>query len=135
MGRIYLPLDRLKSVGVDPENLLTGQAKEDAVAQVVRDLLTEAERWYSSGRAGMGYIPWRSRLAIYVASGLYRGIGRRLFRNGGNAMRGRTVLPLWERVACVAAGISSFFADSLRETPAHNLHLHQPLSGLPGVRS
>ncbi|HND34339.1 MAG TPA: squalene/phytoene synthase family protein, partial [Myxococcota bacterium] len=96
---------------------------------------TEAERWYRSGRDGMVYIPWRSRLAIYVASSLYRGIGRRLFRQGGDALSGRTVLPLWERMYCVVLGISSFFVDTLRSAPPHNLHLHQPLAGLPGVRS
>jgi 15-cis-phytoene synthase len=135
MGRIYLPLSRLQSLGVTSQDLLTGQANPAAVAQVVRDLLTEAERWYRSGRDGMAYIPWRSRLAIYVASSLYRGIGRRLFRNGGDALSGRTVLPLWERMYCVVLGISSFFVDTLRSARPHNLHLHQPLAGLPGVRS
>lgn len=134
MGRIYLPIQRLRAVGVEPEQLLTGQADRKAVATVVCALLTEAERWYRSGRDGMAYIPWRSRLAIYVAASLYRGIGRRLFRAGGDALQGRTILPLWERVSCVALGIFTFFLDTLRSARPHDLHLHQPLAGLPGIR-
>jgi phytoene synthase len=132
MGRVYLPADRLRAQGVTPEALLDGSADRDAVAQVVRDLLELAERYYASADAGMRYIPARPRLAILVAARVYRAIGQRLLsRHGGDALHGRTVVPLVSKLRWTAVAVFEYVRLSLRRRrPSHADHLHRPLRGL-----
>lgn len=128
--RVYLPAERLRRAGLDPEDLVTGRADRAAVAGVVMEVLGLAERWYASAEAGMRHLPPRTRLAVLVAARTYRAIGRRLASRGGDALAGRTILPWYRRAA---AG-----ADAVRAWPSppdlrHDLRLHAELSGLPGV--
>ncbi|MEQ9320885.1 MAG: phytoene/squalene synthase family protein, partial [Polyangiaceae bacterium] len=106
MGRVYLPASRLRAVGVDPDDLVRGRADREAVARVVVDLLELAERYYASADAGMRYIPARPRLAILVASRVYRAIGRRLLhRHAADALHGRTVVPAGSKLVLVVAAV------------------------------
>ena len=115
MGRVYLPADRLRAHGVTPEALLDGTADRDGVAHVVRDLLELAEHYYASADAGMRYIPARPRMAILVASRVYRGIGRRLLsRHGGDALHGRTFVPMLSKLGWTAVALFAFVRLSLR---------------------
>jgi phytoene synthase len=97
--RVYLPSSRLRAQGISPEVLVKGEAPVDAIQEVVRSLLLDADQLYDEGRAGLHYIPWRSRFTIHVAAAVYQQIGHRLLRkHGGNPLGGRTVVPLWEKV-------------------------------------
>jgi phytoene synthase len=113
-GRVYLPAERLAAYGVASEQLVEGEADPEAVSLVVSDVLGLAERYYRSGDAGMRFLPARARWAILVASRLYRGIGRRLRRrNASNPLRGRVVVPWFEKVGLVAAATASWIRLSL----------------------
>lgn len=134
--RVYLPATRLRAAGVDPEALVAGRADRAQVAAVVRDLLAEAERYYDSADDAMRHIPLRSRLAILVASRIYRAIGRRLLRHGGDTMAGRTVVPWWEKLYWLGAGLLSALRPrvaGLVPAPPHDATLHRGLAGLPGT--
>lgn len=136
MGRVYLPASRLRAVGVTHQDLLRGRAPRDAVARVVRDLLALAERYYASADAGMRYIPARPRLAILVASRIYRAIGRRLLRrHGGDALHGRTIVPAWAKLAWVVSAVVTWMLVPLgrgRFAAPHARRLHDPLGTLVG---
>lgn len=113
-GRVYLPAERLAAYGVASEQLVDGEADPEAVSLVVNDVLTLAEGYYRSGDAGMRFLPARARWAILVASRLYRGIGRRLRRRReGNPLRGRTVVPWFEKLGLVTAATASWVRLSL----------------------
>lgn len=129
-GRVYLPADRLVAAGTSPEALLDGSANPEAVAAVVRDLLLLAETFYASADAGLRYIPARPRLAILIASRLYRAIGLRLLDRGGNALAGRTVVSWWSKVGWVVRSLFEWPFIGLRKRFArpHERALHQPLS-------
>ena len=135
-GRVYLPRTRLEAVGVSPEELLREEVDEEALATVVKDLLEVADRYYGSGDLGMRFIPWRSRLAIVVASQVYRAIGVKLGARGARVMEGRTVVSgpgkiFWViRALMIWVLVSPPFA---RGRPEHEPELHHPLKGLPGV--
>jgi phytoene synthase len=132
-GRVYLPATRLRYAGTSQQALLEHRADEEAVAAVVRDLLEIAERYYESARAGMAYIPLRSRVGIMAASRLYRSIGRRLLReHDGNPMHGRTVVPWWEKTARVAEAITATSLAATKPSVTHDPALHRHLDGLPG---
>ncbi len=112
--RVYLPAERLAAYGVSPEDLVDGRADPDAVSIVVDDVLSLAEGYYQSGDAGMRFLPTRARWAILVASRLYRGIGRRLRRRqSSDPLRGRVVVPWFEKLALVVAATASWVRLSL----------------------
>lgn len=109
MGRVYLPESRLTAEGIRPEGLLAGTADRAALSRVVRALLRRADGLYDLGRAGMGYIPLRSRVAIFVAARLYQGIGHRLVAvHGADPSHGRTILPPLSRLGAVVSGLMDF---------------------------
>lgn len=131
IDRVYLPASRLRAASVDPESLVAGTADRAGVRAVVADLLALAETWYASGEAGLRFIPRRNRLAIRVAGRLYRAIGRRLLRRGGDPLRGRVVVPAWEKLS-LALGAALDWRDPVA---SHRAALHRPLAGLPGAHA
>jgi len=136
LGRVYLPEERLRTHGLSSSALLAGHCDGDKLAPVIRELLQLAESYYASGVAGLAYIPPRSRVAIAVAARIYRAIGRRLLRRGADPLRGRTVVPLWEKLVCASAAVMETGWRALRSrrsTLAHDALLHEALVGLPGA--
>jgi phytoene synthase len=135
-GRVYLSATRLREAGVAPDQLLAGNADPDQVASVVRDLLALAERYYRSADGGMAFIPARSRLAIVVASRIYRAIGVQLDLNGGDALAGRTIVSGSWKLWWVMVALSAYCSPTIMYTGSvdgHDSSLHTALEGLPGV--
>jgi phytoene synthase len=131
IDRVYLPEDRLRAAGTSQQAVLDGTAPGEAIAQVVRELLDLAERYYESANAGLRYIPPRPRLAIVVASKLYRSIGRRLLRRGANPLNGRVVVPWWEKVTRVFQALAAW--PMLTWQPRYlRPHAHELHACLPG---
>lgn len=136
MGRVYLPATRLEHHGASTRALLEGGADRRAVARVVNDLLDMADWYYASADAGMRFIPSRSRLAILVASRVYRGIGVKLRDRGGDALAGRTIVPWTGKTRWVAHALRKFATPTvmgLSDLPRHDEQLHRALDGLPGA--
>lgn len=116
-SRVYLPGERLRAVGVAPEDLVEGRANALGVSLVVHDVLAMAEGYYRSADDGMRFLPARARWAILVASRLYRGIGRRLRRrHNSNPLLGRVVLPWFVKVALFMPASASWLRLSLRRS-------------------
>lgn len=137
MDRIYLPISRLKAAGIAPEELLDESADTKALACVVEDILDMAESYYRSADRGMAFIPWRSRLAIVVASRVYRAIGLRLRRRGSQVLQGRTVVPTPTKALWVmsALGTWCWLSSPLAPNGGHTPALHTALQGLPEASS
>lgn len=134
-ARVYLPATRLAEHGVTPAEIIEGRADRARVARVVASLVRDADGYYRSADLGMRYIPLRPRLAIYVASRVYREIGHRLLRRwGGDAFRGRTVVSAprkaWVTLRALTRAAWSMVAGPRRA--AHHPDLHRGLDGLPG---
>lgn len=132
MGRVYVPVDRLARVGVGPEALLNGSADRVAVGSVVLDLLDLADRYYESAEHGMRFIPWRSRLAIMVASRVYRGIGTVLRRRGGDVFAGRAYTTPLHKTWLVVVAVASFLGGSASDV-RHDGQLHRAIRGFQGA--
>lgn len=141
-GRVYLPTARLLRAGLTPEDLIEGRVADDAqkrqgLARVVSDIVTLADLYYASGDLGMRYIPFRPRIAIIVASRVYRAIGHKLAARGCDPLAGRTVVTKREKVvrAVLALGLLLLAPRLLGLTarPVHVARLHEPLVGLPGA--
>ncbi|MBM4376120.1 MAG: phytoene/squalene synthase family protein [Deltaproteobacteria bacterium] len=135
--RVYLPASRLEAEGISKADLVAGRADPSRIARVVGELLALADSYYRSAEDGMPFIPARSRLAILVASRLYRGIGVRLRRkHAANPMHGRTRTNLFERCVGVLASVAVWIMMSMFVRPGRRSHrgaLHIHLQGLPGA--
>jgi phytoene synthase len=133
LGRVYLPATRLRSVGIPatPDGVATSR---EGVQVVVLDILSMADRYYTSGEDGLRYIPTRARLAILVAGRLYRAIGVVLRQRGGDALAGRTVVPFAGKVLFSMLALLSFPGLSRRRL-SHRPALHQAIAGWPGADS
>lgn len=140
-GRTYLPAHRLRAVGLPPQRLIeaatTGPdltaSERQRLARIVDDLLAEADRYYASAEAGMRFIPWRARLAIRVASRVYRAIGVRLRRRGSDAWAGRTIVGIGGKIAWTLAALAAHVQP--RRPAVHQQDLHQNLRDLPGCQA
>lgn len=140
LGRRYLPADRLRRAGIEvmPGELAIRADEAPAVAAVLNDLLDLAERYYASADAGMRFIPWRTRIAMVVASRLYRQIGVKLRRNGARFVDGRTVVGPFEKATTLVSALIHCFRPSVTGWGVplrHDRLLHGPLRGLPGAAS
>jgi phytoene synthase len=133
-NRAYLPATRLSDVGIAPaqfvDDVAHGRASPLQTAQVVRALLALADRYYASGESGMRFIPMRSRLAILIASRVYRAIGTKLLARGGDALQGRVATTVVEKLGCVLRACVAFFSPG---SSVHDASLHESLRGLPGA--
>lgn len=117
--RIYLPGARLRQAGTTAQAVLEesdlppeGSRSQVilATATVVDDLLRLADEKYASGRMGFRYLPARARLAIQVASHLYRNIGLKLrTERRCNPFLGRVSLSGWHKKALTFRASLSWF--------------------------
>jgi phytoene synthase len=134
VGRTYLPEQRLREAGTTSEELLADEADREAVSAVVRDLLELADEYYQSGRAGMRYIPRRSRLAIMVASRVYRAIGLKLRDRGCDPMQGRAVVGPLSKLWWIGSAFGAFLNPFGKGVGvSHDRRLHRALSDMPGT--
>ncbi len=136
LGRVYLPANRLAAVGVASEDLLADRVDRAALARVVEDLLALADVYYASADDGLRYIPLGPRLAITVASRVYRAIGHKLRRHGADAWAGRTVVGTAGKAAVAVGAVGAFVGPKIWgwSTPqAHASGLHVYLQDLPGA--
>lgn len=129
-SRVYLPTDRLRAAGVEPEHLIEGRANAKGVSSVVKDVLGLAEVYYRSADEGMSFLPARARWAVLVASRLYRGIGRRLRRrHKSNPLLGRVVLPWFVKLALFVPASATWLRLSLRRSTRPALRSPSASSG------
>jgi phytoene synthase len=92
LGRVYLPLDRMRAAGLDPDAFLADPRFDGRVAQVVRDVLDAADSLYARGGRGIASLPAGCRPAIRAAAHLYAEIGREVSRRGFDSVSGRAVV-------------------------------------------
>ncbi|MEM8563222.1 MAG: phytoene/squalene synthase family protein [Pseudomonadota bacterium] len=91
-GRIYLPTDWLQEAGIDRDRLLVEPAFSPALAQVVKQLLAQAETLYQRADAGIRSLPKRCRPCIYSARLLYSEIGNEVVRRNYDSVSQRAVV-------------------------------------------
>ena len=83
MNRLYLPKEWLGQVSVSDliDNKLDGQKKR-LIELSIKNLIELSDKFYANGFSGMKFIPLRTRLAIFFAAKIYKGIGEKI-KSGG----------------------------------------------------
>ncbi|MEM7519495.1 MAG: phytoene/squalene synthase family protein [Pseudomonadota bacterium] len=79
-GRLYLPLDWVREIGMTPETFTAQQSANAQTRKLVRRLLAEARRLYIRSEAGIAKLPMSSRSGIFAARLVYAGIGAQVRR-------------------------------------------------------
>ena len=83
MNRLYLPKEWLGQVSISDliDNKLDDQKKK-LIELSIKNLIELADKFYANGFSGMKFIPLRTRLAIFFAAKIYKGIGEKI-KSGG----------------------------------------------------
>ena len=132
MGRRYIPASWIGNIS--PEDIVSAvkkndKKKYDTISQGIKKLLTLADKYYISGAMGFRYLPFKTRMAISIASGVYRQIGIQLKRKDYNWYHGRQVtsIPTKVRITIIKI-IEEIFRR--RVITQHQLELHKFLKEL-----
>ncbi len=84
VGRCYVPAEWLKEVGLS-ERDLADPRRRGQVALLARRLVEMARPYRLSARVGAARLPFRSRLAVLAADGIYGAIGEKVLAQGAKA--------------------------------------------------
>jgi phytoene synthase len=88
-GRLYLPREWMREMGIDPDEWLAHPSFSPALGSVVRRLLSAADALYDRAAAGIDSLPAECRPAIRAARLIYREIGTVIARRGFDSVSHR----------------------------------------------
>lgn len=125
-GRLYLPRQWLREVGIDPQAWLQNPVFDTRLAQVIESLLAAADALYLRAEHGIAALPRDCRPAIRAARLVYAEIGQQLRRNGHDAIARRTVVPKGRKLALMARA-----STAALHTPGD---VHQQFQPLPAIQ-
>ncbi len=91
-GRLYIPLQWMREVGLDPDEWMKTPLFDDRIAAVVTRLLAAADDLYRRSEHGIGQLPRDCRPAIRAARLVYAEIGREIERGGLDSINHRAVV-------------------------------------------
>lgn len=95
-GRVYLPAAWLREAGAPTDPALF-PGHEQRVFSVVRRMLAEADRYYTSSVFGIARLPFRCAWAIAAARSVYGAIGKVVLSRGSQAWQQRAGLSKWAK--------------------------------------
>ncbi len=101
MGRRYLPSTWVQNIS--PEEIVLAAETNDLkkiyiISKGIKKLLNLAQQYYFSGERGLTFLPFNTRVAISVASGIYREIGVQLENENYNWQNGRQVTSIYTKI-------------------------------------
>ncbi len=110
MKRIYLPENWITNVSL--KNLYdlreTSSEKDEKITNAIHKVIDLSDKFYENGFAGLKYIPLSTRLGIFVAANVYRGIGNKIKSNKKKYFRERVYLNLLEKTLITIKSILLF---------------------------
>lgn len=102
VGRCYLPATWLAECGLNEADLAQPKHRQ-SVAVLAQRLVAMAVPFRESARVGAARLPYRSRLAVLAADGIYGAIGEKVAALGGHAWDHRVRISGAGKLALVAA--------------------------------
>ena len=104
LGRVYLPSQWCKRLGINTVHLLT-DAEAPNTLKVVCKLVEVSRQFYRSSELGLRFLPWRAALAVGIARFVYGAIGEQVVVRGRNALRHRVIIPSRTKVFLALRGL------------------------------
>lgn len=123
--RYYLPLYHLNKLKISTNELKKQGETSTQVRLIISHYLQLANQYYASALKGLGYIPFRARLAVLIAAYVYRAIGYKIAQNNYDVLRGRFYLSKTEKIVVTIKALTrvfypSFWKPSLHENPGRS---------------
>ena len=110
--RLYLPTDWLSEAHLSPEAFFDNPEPTKAIRQMVRRLVSDANRLYVRSEAGIGALPPGSRAGIWAARLIYAGIGGQVQRQGYDTFSSRARTSTRQKLGWLAqAGVRSALSN------------------------
>ena len=99
MERIYLPANWIPKISLKNLNNLEELSleKDEKISNAIHKVIRLSEKFYKNGFAGLKYIPFSTRLGIFIAANVYRGIGIKIKSNKKRYFRERVYLNSFEK--------------------------------------
>ena len=99
MERIYLPAEWIPNISLKNLTNLneSNSQKDEKILNAIHKVISLSEKFYKNGFAGLKYIPISSRLGIFIAANVYRGIGIKIKSNKKKYLRERVYLNFFEK--------------------------------------
>lgn len=95
--------------------------------EIVLSYLKLADCYYQSAFRGLSYIPFRSRVAIFIASEVYRAIGKKIKSKGDRMFKERIYLNTLEKCWVCLKSSLKLFHPSFWRPRSHETSLHSDL--------
>ena len=135
MGRLYLPRQWLREVGIDPDEWLARPVFSNALGAVVQRLLHSADVLYQRVDAGVARLPLSCRPGINAARYLYAEIGHEVARRGLNSVDGRAVVPALRKMGLLVRSVTRLRLqaadDNLPPLPATRFLVDAAAAAMP----
>ena len=99
MKRIYLPANWIPNISLENLNNLNefNPENDEKISKAIHKVISLSEKFYLNGFAGLKYIPFSTRLGIFIAANVYRGIGIKIKSNKKKYFRERVYLNSFEK--------------------------------------
>ena len=110
MKRIYLPANWIPDISLKNLNDLNNKSseKDERISNAIHEVIGLSDKFYENGFAGLKYIPLSTRLGIFIAANIYRGIGIKIKSNKKEFLRERVYLNLLEKSLITVKSILLF---------------------------
>jgi phytoene synthase len=122
-GRLYLPLDWLAEVGIDPAAFLANPMPSPQIRRLTARLLARADQLYQQAAAGVPALPLSCRPGIFAAGSIYAGIGSAVARNGHDSITRRARTSRSQKLGWLALATIRTATTAIMPRPAT---LHAP---------
>ncbi len=110
MQRVYLPSEWLPNINLlnlkDKNSINLDQEKQ--ISDAIHRIIDLSNNFYKNGFAGLRFIPLKTRLGIYIAANVYRGIGIKIKKNGKKYLKKRIYLNSFEKTLITIKSIILF---------------------------
>ncbi len=99
MKRIYLPANWIPNISLTNLNDFydSSTQNDEKISKAIHKVINLSEKFYRNGFAGLKYIPFSTRLGIFIAANVYRGIGIKIKSNKNKYFRERVYLNIFEK--------------------------------------
>jgi phytoene synthase len=109
LNRIYLPENMLNEE-ITANDIIKKKFNKKHLFLVIKKIIFLSEKYYDNGNIGIKYLPKKVKFPIFLASSLYRGIGKKIISSSYNRyFLDRTYLNFIEKIIITFKSFYFFF--------------------------
>jgi phytoene synthase len=109
LNRIYLPENMLNEE-ITANDIIKKKFNKKNLFLVIKKIIFLSEKYYDNGNIGIKYLPKKVKFPIFLASSLYRGIGKKILSSSYNRyFLDRTYLNFMEKIIITFKSFYFFF--------------------------